>query len=80
LTYVPLSVIIEKPLTPTFAEAQELISIAKAKNLVLAVYQNRRWDSDMLTLKSLLDKGSFGELSEFEVSHRRIYSTPRNLN
>ncbi|KAL7416462.1 NAD binding Rossmann fold oxidoreductase [Mrakia frigida] len=65
-------VIIEKPLTPTFAEAQELIAIAKSKNLVLATYQNRRWDSDMLTLKSLLDNGSFGELSEFESHFDRF--------
>lgn len=62
-----LPVIIEKPLVPTFAESQELIDLARAKNLVLATYHNRRWDADFLTLKSLIDNGTFGELSEFEV-------------
>lgn len=62
------AVIIEKPLTPTFAEAQELDALAKTKNLVLATYQNRRWDSDFLTVKAMIEDGTFGELSEFEVS------------
>ena len=29
-------------------------------------YQNRRWDSDFLTLRELLDKGSLGALTRFE--------------
>ena len=61
-------VVVEKPLTPTFAEAQELVHLAESENLVLAVYQNRRFDSDFLTVENLIKKGTFGELSEFQVS------------
>lgn len=80
-------VVVEKPLTPTSAEAWELAQLAEKTGLVLAVCaclvspgpgnraecgphladQNRRWDSDFLTVKSLLEAGAFGELSEFEV-------------
>lgn len=63
-------VVVEKPLTPTSAEAHQLAKLAKEKNLVLAVYQNRRWDSDYLTVKKLLKEGAFGELSEFQVGLR----------
>jgi predicted dehydrogenase len=35
-------VVVEKPVTSTAAEAEELAALAKEKNLVLAVYQNRR--------------------------------------
>src|SRR5690606_15433612 len=41
-------VVVEKPFTPTAKEADELISLAKKKNLILSVNHNRRWDSDFL--------------------------------
>ena len=47
-------VLIEKPLTPTLAEAQELVDLAREKNLVLAPFQNRRWDADFLAVQGLL--------------------------
>ena len=46
--------LIEKPLTPTLAEAQELVDLAREKNLVLAPFQNRRWDADFLAVQGLL--------------------------
>ncbi|ORY70655.1 NAD binding Rossmann fold oxidoreductase [Leucosporidium creatinivorum] len=65
-------VVVEKPLTPTSTEAHELAKLAKEKNLVLAVYQNRRWDSDYLTVKKLMKQGVFGELSEFQSNFDRF--------
>lgn len=47
-------VLIEKPLTPTSAEAAQLVDLAKSKNLILAPFQNRRWDADFLAVKGLL--------------------------
>lgn len=59
-------VIVEKPLVPTSSEATELIDIASANKLVLATYQNRRWDSDFLTVRRLLDvERVFGALRAF---------------
>ncbi len=51
-------VMVEKPVTPTVAEAEELAALAKSKNLVFCVYQNRRWDADFLTLKKVLEEGT----------------------
>ncbi|TDL29610.1 NAD-binding protein [Rickenella mellea] len=72
-------VLVDKPVTTTSAEARELGELAKAKNLVLYAYQNRRWDSDFLTLRRLLGDAasspiSLGDLFEFE-SHYDRYRT-----
>ena len=66
-----MTVVVEKPFTPTSAEAQELVDLAKARNRVLTVYQNRRWDSDFLTLKKLIDDGTLGRIVEFETHFDR---------
>lgn len=59
-------VVVEKPFTQTIEQANELIALAKEKNLVLTVYQNRRWDGDFLTVKKILDEKLLGRLVEFE--------------
>lgn len=51
------SVLVEKPITPTSSQAQDLVDLASSKNLILTVYQNRRWDSDFLTVQQLLQTG-----------------------
>ena len=57
-TPADLSVMCEKPLTPTSQEAEELFKIAKANNRILGVYQNRRWDGDFLTIQKLIKDGT----------------------
>jgi predicted dehydrogenase len=51
-------VLVEKPLCPTASQAQELVDLAKRQGVTLSVYQNRRWDSDFLTVKKLLKEGT----------------------
>ncbi|KAI9369690.1 hypothetical protein BJX61DRAFT_133587 [Aspergillus egyptiacus] len=64
-------VICEKPFTPTYKEAEELVAIAKKQNRHLAVYQNRRWDADFVTLTKLVTNGSLGRVVEFETHFDR---------
>ncbi|MCJ1256781.1 hypothetical protein MMC24_004605 [Lignoscripta atroalba] len=64
-------VIVEKPFTPTHKEAEELIAIAKKHQRLLTVYQNRRWDSDFLTLSELIKSNSLGRIVEFETHFDR---------
>ena len=64
-------VIVEKPFTPSSKEAIELIAIAKQHERLLTVYQNRRWDSDFLTLSKFLKEGTLGRLVEFETHFDR---------
>ncbi len=58
-------VVVEKPFVCTSREAALLIEIAKRKNLVLSVFQNRRWDGDFLTVKKIIENRLLGRLVEF---------------
>lgn len=64
-------VVIEKPFTNTSLEADELIELAKKKNLNIFVYQNRRWDGDFLTIQKLLQGDDLGDIEYFEVHFDR---------
>lgn len=65
-------VVVEKPFTFTSAEADELIGLAKDRQKLLTVYQNRRWDSDFLTLKQVMESGVLGQLVEYESHFDRF--------
>lgn len=65
-------VISDKPFTVTTAEADDLIKIAKERNLLMTAFQNRRWDSDFLTIKKLIDHKRLGELAEAEFHFDRF--------
>lgn len=67
-----LHVIVEKPITVTLAEAEQLATLAKEKNLVLSVFHNRRWDGDFLTIKKLLKNKVFGDVKVFESNFDRF--------
>ncbi|PQE12888.1 hypothetical protein CJF30_00002800 [Rutstroemia sp. NJR-2017a BBW] len=64
-------VLVEKPFVPTSAEASELISISKETGKLICVYQNRRWDSDFLTVKKLIGEGKLGRIVEYETHFDR---------
>lgn len=58
------NVLVEKPFTPTIAEAKELFALAKSKGLTVTPYQNRRFDSCFLTAKKAIESGKLGEIVE----------------
>lgn len=63
--------VVEKPFSVTTAEADALIALARNKNRVLTVFQNRRWDGDFLTLKQVVAKKWVGKIAEFELHYDR---------
>tara|TARA_R110000868_G_scaffold53163_3_gene167169 strand:+ start:1562 stop:2602 length:1041 start_codon:yes stop_codon:yes gene_type:complete len=63
--------IVEKAFTTTVAEAQELAALAKERGVKLAVFQNRRWDSDLKTVRQVLLDGSLGDIVEAEFHFDR---------
>lgn len=65
-------VLVEKPFTVEVAQADELIAIAKQKNRRLAVYQNRRWDSDYKTVKRIIEEKWVGDIVEAEFHFDRF--------
>jgi scyllo-inositol 2-dehydrogenase (NADP+) len=64
-------VVVDKPFTNTFAEARELVDLARRVDRVLTVYQDRRFDGDFRTVKELLEKGSLGKIVRFESAFDR---------
>lgn len=64
-------IVVEKPFTVTVKEGEELILLAKEKNKMLSVYQNRRYDSDYKTVKKILDSKVLGEIVEAEIHFDR---------
>ncbi|WP_312047251.1 Gfo/Idh/MocA family oxidoreductase, partial [Erwinia sp.] len=71
-------VVVDKPFTVTLSQARELEALATAKGLLLSVFHNRRWDSDFLTLKTLLSEGTLGEVRYFETHFDRFRPEVRN--
>ncbi|HKL38277.1 MAG TPA: oxidoreductase [Bacteroidales bacterium] len=65
-------VVVEKPFTLNTREGIELTGLARKHNRQLAVYQNRRWDGDFITVKKMLDSGMLGRLVEFEAHFDRF--------
>lgn len=64
-------VVVDKPFALNAGEARELAEEAQRQEQVLTVYQNRRWDSDFLTLWKLIDEGALGRVRRFESRFER---------
>ncbi len=60
------SVVVEKPFATTVAEADAMIALAAERGRTLAVYQNRRWDTDYLALRAAVRSGAIGEVFHYE--------------
>jgi predicted dehydrogenase len=58
--------VVDKPFTITTAEARHLAAVAKEKRVVLSVFQNRRWDSDFLTVQEAIRREVVGRVVLFE--------------
>ena len=65
-------VLVEKPMAVTEAEMKALFALSKEKNKVLAVFQNRRWDSDFLTVKKVIQSGILGKIVRLEIRFDRF--------
>ena len=66
-----LAVVVDKPLALGSEQAAELVDHAAAAGALLTVYQNRRWDSDQLTLERLLSDGALGTVLRYESRFER---------
>lgn len=65
-------VVVDKPFTLTLAEARELCALAHARGRLLSVFHNRRWDSDFLTLRALVEQGALGRVVHVESAFDRF--------
>ncbi|MEG3081773.1 oxidoreductase [Halomonas sp. 5021] len=65
-------VVVDKPFTVTLSEAKQLKALATDKERMVSVFHNRRWDSDFLTVKGLLQAGTLGRVTGFESHFDRF--------
>jgi scyllo-inositol 2-dehydrogenase (NADP+) len=65
-------VIVDKPLCVTSMEARAIAALADAQRLRLAVFQNRRWDSDFLTVRKLIQEDRLGAINAFHARWDRF--------
>jgi scyllo-inositol 2-dehydrogenase (NADP+) len=65
------NVVVEKPFVLEVKEGESLIDLAAKKKKVLTVFQNRRWEGDFLTIRSILDQKILGRLVEYEAHFDR---------
>jgi len=70
-------VVVDKPFTPTMAEAGQLVGLAAERGRLLTVYQDRRWDGVFLTVKQLVSSGALGAIAEYEARFDRFRLQPK---
>jgi len=67
-----IHVLIEKPVTKTLSEADELISIAEEKKLILQVGHIERFNSAVLALEPYIKRPKFIECQRLGPFHERV--------
>jgi scyllo-inositol 2-dehydrogenase (NADP+) len=65
------NIVIEKPMVLLAKEAEELVRLADSKEVLLSVYQNRRYDGDYRAVKDVVEQDLLGELKEVEMRFDR---------
>jgi predicted dehydrogenase len=62
-----LAVVVDKPIATSSAAAEGVVRLARGRGVPLTVFQNRRWDSDFLTLRMVLAEGRLGRPIRLEA-------------
>ena len=57
-----VNVVADKPFAPTAAAGRDLVDAADKAGVLLSVFHNRRWDTDITTLRGVLDSGLLGDI------------------
>jgi predicted dehydrogenase len=86
-THVPLTleavslglpVVCDKPFALQSAAARPVVEAAERAGVPLTVYQNRRWDADLLTIRAVIGSGELGRVARFE-SRIEQYAPPGGI-
>ena len=74
-----LPVVIDKPVAASVADAEKLLTTSRQTGKLFTVFQNRRWDNDFLTLRTLLTEQPelLGQVTRFESWFQRYRPAPK---
>ena len=64
-------VIVDKPFTPTYRAASDLVGLAKERRRLLTVYQNLRSNGDFRTIRNLVETQRLGRIALYEAHFDR---------
>ena len=73
-----LPVVCDKPFALRSAAARTVVEAAERAGLPLTVYQNRRFDADLLTVQAVIGSGELGQVNRFE-SRIEQYAPPGGI-
>lgn len=71
-------VVVDKPFTLTLADARALAAIAEREKRLLSVFHNRRYDTDFLGVKRVIESGVLGRITHFETHFDRFRPAVRD--
>jgi scyllo-inositol 2-dehydrogenase (NADP+) len=66
-----IAVLVDKPLAVKADAAEALLDRADRAGVMMTVFQNRRWDTDQLTLRRLMAEGALGKVVRYESRFER---------
>jgi scyllo-inositol 2-dehydrogenase (NADP+) len=72
-----LSVVVDKPFAVTAGDGVQMIEAASRRGVIIVPFQNRRWDGDFLTVRTLIDEGRLGTVTRFESRFERWRAVPK---
>ena len=64
------SVLCEKPLTVTYAEAEELACLARERGVICGTVFNNRFPAPVMRAKQLIDEGKLGRVLSFDFTYK----------
>jgi len=79
-TQAGLHVFCEKPLCLTLDDAQKAIAQFKARNLVLGIGHERRFEPEIMAMRQLIADGGLGEILQIEAnfSQDKFFALPKD--
>lgn len=75
-----LHIFCEKPLCLTLADAQRAMAQCQAKNLVLGIGHERRFEPEIMAMRQLIADGTLGEVLQIEAnfSQDKFFALPKD--
>jgi predicted dehydrogenase len=75
-----LHVFCEKPLCLTLADAQQAVAACQARQLVLGIGHERRFEPEVMALRELIAQGTLGEILQIEAnfSQDKFFALPKD--